>query len=410
MNDQNSKRLFYGSCFALITTAFSFSIRAGILPQLGETFDLSATQLGLINQMWFLGFPISMILGGIFYTSLGPKRIMMIAFVAHAIGILMTIYSGGYVGLLISTLLIGIGNGCTEAACNPMIATAYSGKVMNTLLNRFHMWFHGGIFVGSLVSLGMTKLALGWEAQIWIILVPTLAYAFLFWGQTFPEPRKESASLSVNMKAMISPLFLFICVCMTFTAISEFGPTQWAQLVLAKSGAEPMVILALITGLIAAGRYFGGDLVHKLDQPLLLLGSAIFTTIGIFLLSTQTGPMAYVAAVFFAIGICYFWPNLLGFTAEKMPLSGAIGMSIVGAFGMFSSAMWQPVIGGWIDDASAKAASLGLDPDATELAAGQATLEKMLLFPIVLIVLFTILFFWVRGRKARAGAVAVEAR
>ncbi|MEX1240315.1 MAG: MFS transporter [Cyclobacteriaceae bacterium] len=407
MNDQNSKRLFYGSCFALITTAFSFSIRAGILPQLGETFNLSATQLGIINQMWFLGFPISMILGGIFYTSLGPKRIMMIAFVAHTIGILMTIYSGGYVGLLISTLLIGIGNGCTEAACNPMIATAYSGKVMNTLLNRFHMWFHGGIFVGSLVSLGMTKLALGWEAQIWIIMVPTLAYAFLFWGQTFPEPRKESASLSVNLKAMTSPLFLFICVCMTFTAISEFGPTQWAQLVLAKSGAEPMVILALITGLIAAGRYFGGDLVHKLDQPLLLLGSAIFTTIGIFLLSTQTGPMAYVAAVFFAIGICYFWPNLLGFTAEKMPLSGAIGMSIVGAFGMFSSAMWQPVIGGWIDDASAKAASLGLDPDATELAAGQATLHKMLLFPIILIVLFTILFFWVRGRKARAGAVAV---
>jgi len=409
MNDQNSKRLFYGSCFALITTAFSFSIRAGILPQLGDTFNLNATQLGLINQMWFLGFPVSMILGGIFYTSLGPKRIMMIAFVAHTIGILMTIYSGGYVGLLISTLLIGIGNGCTEAACNPMIATAYTGKVMNTLLNRFHMWFHGGIFVGSLVSFAMTRMALGWEAQIWIIMVPTLAYAFLFWGQTFPEPRKESASLSVNMKAMFTPLFLFICLCMTFTAISEFGPTQWAQLVLAKSGAEPMVILALITGLIAAGRYFGGDLVHKLDQPLLLLGSAVFTTIGIFLLSTQTGPMAYIAAVFFAIGICYFWPNLLGFTAEKMPLSGAIGMSIVGAFGMFSSAMWQPVIGGWIDDASAKAASLGLDADATELAAGQATLQKMLLFPIILIVLFTILVFWVRGRKAKEREVAVEA-
>ena len=56
MNQQNSKRLFYGSCFALITTAFSFSIRAGILPQLGEAFNLSATQLGFINQMWFLGF------------------------------------------------------------------------------------------------------------------------------------------------------------------------------------------------------------------------------------------------------------------------------------------------------------------------------------------------------------------
>ena len=141
----NSNRLFYGSCFALITTAFSFSIRAGILPQLGEAFSLSAQQLGFINSMWFLGFPISMILGGLFYHTLGPKKIMYFAFIAHTLGIVLTIYSGGYVGLLISTLLIGIGNGCTEAACNPMIADAYEGKQMNTLLNRFHMWFPGGI-------------------------------------------------------------------------------------------------------------------------------------------------------------------------------------------------------------------------------------------------------------------------
>ncbi|MEX2234912.1 MAG: MFS transporter [Cyclobacteriaceae bacterium] len=399
MNDQNSRRLFYGSCFALITTAFSFSIRAGILPQLGETFNLSATQLGFINQMWFLGFPISMILGGIFYNTIGPKKIMQFAFFAHTVGIIMTIYSGGYTGLLISTLLIGIGNGCTEAACNPMIATAYSGKLMNTLLNRFHMWFPGGIFLGALVSFGMTEMSLGWEAQIWIILIPTLIYAYLFWGLEFPE--SKIASLKANLWGMFTPLFIFICACMTLTAISEFGPTQWAQLVLAKSGAEPMVILAIIFGLMAVGRYFGGEFVHKFDQPGVLLGSAVFTALGIFLLSTQTGPMAYVAAVIFAMGVCYFWPNMLGFTAEKIPASGAIGMSIVGAFGMFSSSMWQPIIGGWIDGSREEAAALGVEGDAMELAAGQATLQKMIIFPLILIVLFAILVLWMRSRNAK---------
>ncbi|WP_420401957.1 MFS transporter [Flagellimonas sp.] len=401
MNQQNQNRLFYGSCFALITTAFSFSIRAGVLPQLGETFELSAKQLGFINQMWFLGFPISMVLGGIFYNAIGPKKIMQFAFLTHTLGILLTIYSGGYVGLLISTLLIGIGNGCTEAACNPMIADSYSGKTMNTLLNRFHMWFPGGIVLGSLISLLMTKLNLGWEAQIWIILLPTVIYAYLFYGQKFPAPKNlETKSLKTNLSAIRSPLFLFICLCMTLTAISEFGPTQWAQLILSKSGAEPMFILALITGVMAIGRYFGGDFVHKFDQTGVLLGSSILTTIGIFLFSISAGPMAYVAAICFALGVCYFWPNMIGLVAEKVPLSGAFGMSIVGAFGMFSTSIFQPVIGNWIDKAGEKAASMGLTGDAMELAAGQATLQKMISFPGILIVLFIVLFFWVKKIKS----------
>lgn len=404
MNDQNSKRLFYGSCFALITTAFSFSIRAGILSQLGTSFNLSAEQLGFINSMWFVGFPISMVLGGIFYGTLGPKKIMTFAFFSHTLGIILTIFANGYMGLLISTLFIGLGNGCTEAACNPMIADSYSGKQMNTLLNRFHMWFPGGIVLGSLISLGMTKMNLGWEAQIWIILIPTVIYAYLFYGQAFPEPKKEVASLTENLKAMATPLFIFMCVCMTLTAISEFGPQQWTGIIMAKSGAEPMVILALVTGLMAVGRYFGGEFVHKFDQTGVLLGSAVLTSIGIFLFSTQTGPMAYVAAVFFAMGVCYFWPNMIGFVAEKIPLSGAMGMSVVGAFGMFSTSIWQPIIGGWIDSARVKASSTGLEGDALDLAAGQATLQTMITFPAILVVLFTILLFWMRSVKRNAPA------
>ena len=402
MNDQTHKRLFYGSCFALITTAFSFSIRAGILPELGRTFELTAQQLGVINSMWFLGFPISMVIGGIFYGSIGPKKIMIFAFFAHTVGILMTIFSGGYTGLLISTLMIGLGNGCTEAACNPMIAASYTGKQMNTLLNRFHMWFPGGIVLGSLVSFGMTRMNLGWEAQIWIILIPTIIYAYLFYGQVFPQPKKEIASYSQNLKAMGTLLFIFIAVCMTLTAISEFGPQQWTGIIMAKSGAEPMVILALVTGLMAVGRYFGGEFVHKFDQTGVLLGSAVFTALGIFLFSTQTGPMVYVAAVFFAMGVCYFWPNMIGFVAEKIPLSGAIGMSVVGALGMFSTSIWQPIIGGWIDSAREKSMALGLEGDALELAAGQATLQTMITFPVILIVLFTILLIWVRKMKTPA--------
>lgn len=409
----NANRLFYGSCFALITTAFSFSIRAGILPQLGEELSLNAGQLGFINSMWFLGFPISMVIGGLIYHKVGGKAIMQFAFFAHLIGILMTIYSGSYTGLLISTLLIGLGNGCTEAACNPMIADSTSGKQMNTLMNRFHMWFPGGIALGSVISTFMTNGfniggsviggGMNWESQIWVILIPTLIYGYIFLGQKWPSAKvDEAATISGNLKAMASPLFIFMFFCMALTAISEFGPQQWSSLILEKSGANPMLILALVTGLMAFARYFGGEVVQKFDQTGVLLGSAVIATIGIFLFSTQTGAMAYVAAIFFALGVAYFWPNMLGFIADKIPKSGALGLSIIGAVGMLSTSIFQPIIGSWIDSDKAAAAAAGLTGDELELVAGQATLRTMVSFPAILIVLFIILWFWMRASKKNA--------
>jgi MFS family permease len=213
----NADRLFYGSCFALITTAFSFSIRAGILDQLGPAFGLSAEQLGFIGSMWFLGFPISMIIGGLVYYSVGPKVIMTVAFFCHALGIVLTLFAGGFATLLISTLLIGIGNGCTEAACNPMIADTYSGARMNKMLNRFHMWFPAGLAMGFLISKFMTEAGLPWQAQIMVIIVPTVIYALLFFGQTFPKAKAaEVTSTSQNFRAMATPLFIFIAILMVY--------------------------------------------------------------------------------------------------------------------------------------------------------------------------------------------------
>jgi MFS transporter, putative metabolite:H+ symporter len=450
----NKDRLFLGSCFALITTAFSFSIRAGILAQLGTEYNFTGEQLGTINSMWFLGFPISMIVGGLIYNSVGGKNIMQFAFIAHAIGILLTIYSGGnYSLLLISTLLIGLGNGCTEAACNPMIADSYTGTDVGKMLNRFHMWFPGGIVIGSLISKFMTDAALPWQAQIWTIMIPTVIYVYLFWGQSFPSPKTstdvktnsnstvvvitaiigivlfinylfpnlilsslglDSSKIIILIIALIcllvsvylqfGVLFAFIFACMMLTAISEFGPQQWTGLIMSKSGASPMLILALVTGTMAVCRYFAGPIYAKLGQTGVLLISAVLATAGILLFATQTGTMAYVAALCFAFGVALFWPTMLGFVAEKMPQTGAFGLSIVGGIGMFSTAIFQPIIGGWLDSEKATAIANGLTGDLAELTAGQATLDNIAVFPAILIVAFAGLYFYMRKQKTMAVA------
>lgn len=396
----NQSRLFNASCFALITTAFSFSIRAGILNQLGTAFSLNSEQLGYVNLMAFFGFPIAMIVFGLLYNAIGPKWIMRITFIAHTLGIVLTIYADGFLGLMISTFFVGFGNGCTEAACNPMIADSYSGTKMNQMMNRFHMWFPGGIVVGSLISKFMTDAGMSWQSQMWVILIPTVIYGVLFWGQTFPASKVEgAASTGENFKAMLTPLYIFMMGCMALTAISEFGPQQWVGPIMSKAGAQPMLILALVTGLMAVGRYFAGALVHSLNPIAILIGSAAFASVGIYLMSVASGGMIYLAAVLFAIGVCYFWPTMLGFVAEYLPRTGAFGLSIIGGVGMFSTSIFQPIIGKWLDNEKTAAAAAGLTGDIAELTAGQATLQYMVLFPAIALVAFIVLYFWIGGKR-----------
>jgi putative MFS transporter len=401
----NRDKLFLGSCFALITTAMAFGIRAGVLTQLGVEFNLNSQELGYVNQMAFLGFPIAMIVGGPLYNALGPKKIIWVAFATHVLGLVMTIFSGGFWTLLLSTFFVGFGNGTVEAACNPMISDMYEGNEKTKMLNRFHMWFPGGIVIGSLLSQFMTSAGMNWQLQIGSILIPAVIYAFLFFGQAFPESQDEgAASTGDNLKAMMSPLYIFMLACMALTAISEFGPEQWIGPVLGKAGASPMIILALVTGLMAVGRYFAGPIVHSINPTGVLLGSAILATIGVVLMSQATGGMVYISAIIFAIGVCYFWPTMIGFVAENLPRTGAFGMSIIGGMGMFSTSIFQPIIGKWLDDEKASAAAQGLTGDVAELAAGQATLDNMAVFPAILIVAFAGLYFYMRKNKTASHA------
>jgi len=400
-NTISHSKIFVACCMALTVTSMTFAIRAGILGQLSESFGFSDTELGWINSMAFLGFPVATVLGGLLYNSMGAKKLALIAFAGHIAGLLLTIYAVGFWTLLVSTFCIGFANGAVEAACNPLVAETYSDK-KTTMLNRFHVWFPGGIVIGALISKLFTDVGFSWQSQIAVMIVPTLIYGWMMFKLRFPEPSTQQLSTTKNVKAVFSPLFLFMVFCMTLTATAELGTQQWIERILSASGASPMLILALITGLMAVGRYFAGPLIQRLNPVGVLFASSVVATLGIYSMSLATGNMVYLAAILFAIGVTYFWPTMVGFIAEHVPDSGAFGMSLIAGVGILAVSIWNPVIGNWIDSARLEAQSQNLTGPAAELVAGQATLSNLSLFPVALIVAFTGLLFYMRSRRAHS--------
>ncbi|TMU54882.1 MFS transporter [Flagellimonas algicola] len=391
MENINKNRLFLASCVSLIVTAMTFALRAGIMGELNVEFGFNDTQLGWMNSMAFYGFPVSMIIGGLIYPKIGPKPILWVAFICHLLGLILTITSKSFVPLLVSTFFIGLANGAVEAACNPLIADMYTTN-RTTMLNKFHVWFPGGIVIGALLGELMGNMGLSWQIQIAIMIVPTLIYGYLILGQKFPKAENIEANISKNVKSMFTPLFIFMLICMGLTATTELGTGQFIERLLGQAGAPPLIILAIVTGLMAVGRYFAGPIVHKFNPIGVLFGSAIIASIALFMLSSATGAMVYVAAILFSVGVMYFWPTMIGFVSEYNHKTGALGMSIIGGFGMLITGISLPKIGQMLDQQRTQALDSGVSAEAADLVAGQATLGNIMWLPVILIGLFGILF------------------
>ena len=386
MEGINKNKLFLASCIALITTSMTFAIRVRLEAVFGpDGQGLTLEQIGFAFTPAFWGFTIAMIVGGPLVDTLGIKKITWVAFITHAIGIIGTIFAGDMTSLFTATLFIGIGNGMVEAALNPMVASMYPNQ-KTKMLNRFHVWFPGGIVIGSVVGyLIMDVMGMSWQIMVGTLFIPLIIYGVMFLGQKFPKTERVTMGVSNSdmWKSVASPLFLFMGFCMLLTAATELGTNQRIESLLRESGTNALLVLAFVNGIMAVGRAFAGPIAHKLSTSGMLLFSAIFSFIGLMLFTQLSGGMTFVAAAIFAIGITFFWPTMLSFVAENIPQSGALGLSIMGGLGMLSVSIILPIMGRILDDAT------GVD-----------AIKLMAILPAILIVLFGGLYF-MRGKFAK---------
>ncbi|HEY4150826.1 MAG TPA: MFS transporter [Chitinophagaceae bacterium] len=419
------RQLFVASCLALLVTSLSLGIRAGILGQLGTKFNLNTTQLGTITATAFWGFPIAVIIGGMVVDVIGIKRLLLFAFLLHLLGIILTIAAHGYWGLFISTLCIGLANGTVEASCNPLVATIYADK-KTIKLNHFHLWFPGGIFIGTLLVYLLNKAGasmnidpdLMWKIEVGIMIIPTLIYGYLFNKLQVPVTERVASGVSTGQMymALLTPLFILMIVLMFGTAITELFTEQWIDVLLKNVSDNALLLLTVETGVMVVGRGLAEPVVHRFSPQGVLLMSAILAALGLYILGhTHSSNMLFVGAIVFGMGVCYFWPTMLGFVSENLPRTGAVGLNFMGGAGMLAVSLYMIFMGGYYDRLVSANLPAGADVKqyldapagsamATALneakkAAGPAIINTTLTIPLVLIIAFTGLLFYMRSRK-----------
>jgi MFS family permease len=137
-------------------------------------------------------------------------------------------------------------------------------------------------------------------------------------------------------------------------------------------------------------------------------------------MSISSGFMLYVAATIFAGGVCFFWPTMLGYTNDRFPRTGALGLAIMGGAGMLGAGVSAPIIGKFFDNGIAHRLPVGQTVDSLTAApdgspaavqwlqiqasAGLEALGKVAVLPVFLFFVFLVLFL--TRSKAKAAPAA----
>ena len=368
----NPRRLFVASCIALIASAFSFVIRQDVLPAWGRSFELNAKHLGFIGGMAFAGMAAAMAIGSFVCDSLGMKKMLGLAFLCHlvgTVGTLATPYLAGlgvsaYLILCITTFLVGSGNGLVEIGINPLAATLYPTEKTHKL-NILHAWWPGGLMLGGLIALGISWLLglglggagktpegtiFGWQVKIALIFVPTLIYGGLFLFESFPVTERVASGVSTRamLTEALRPMFLLWAFCMMLTAPTELAPQGMQSLVLEKTaGMNGTYILIYTSLMMFTFRHFAGNILHRVSPVVMLIGSSLLSAIGLYALSFAFNfTTAIMAATIYGLGVVYFWPTMLGVTADRFPRGGAFLLGLMGFVGNLAVFAVQPWMGG----------------------------------------------------------------
>lgn len=297
----------------------------------------------------------------------------------------------GYNLLYWGSIILGLGNGTVEAFVNPVVATLFRNAKVKWL-NRLHAGWPAGLVLGGLITIGMSDTAAkgDWRLVLGLIGIPAVAFFFLLIGAKFPVNEREQAGVSYRdmlaelgifgalvgfglifaqlgevfgwsqtvrwvLTAVVAGIFgvytksfgrgilAVLIIIMIPLAITELGTDGWISSLmehpLASAGHHPGWVLVYTSVVMMILRFFAGPIVHRISPIGLLCVSSTLAIIGLFLLSrcAEASIVAiFGAATLYALGKTFFWPTMLGVTAEQCPRGGALTLNAMGGIGMIA--------------------------------------------------------------------------
>ncbi len=311
-----------------------------------KDLGLTDSQANLFPSLVFFWFLIFSVPTGMLMNRIGRKRTVTISLIVTAISLLIPLFGEGYVVMLLSFSLLGIGNAIMQTSLNPLVSNLIGGdKLASTLTFGQFVKAIASFLAPIIAAWGATTylptFGLGWRVLFAIYAVVSFLSIAALGATPIHEERPDKASGFLECMKLLGRPFILLCFIGIMCHVGiDVGTNTTAPKIIMERLMLPLEEAGFATSVYFIFRTLGcftGAFILRVMSPKLFAGISVLMMLAamciLFVSTSLTGIYVALGLIGFGNSNIFsiaFSQALLSAPQEKNEVSG---LMIMGLFG-----------------------------------------------------------------------------
>ncbi len=324
-----------------------------LLPALSETFSLMPVQNGYIALAQGIGLAVASVAVGPLIDNKGKKTGLVLGLGLVAIGLYALPNATGYMMILVSFLVLGIGGGIIVTGANTLVSDV-SERRRATLMNLLNLFFGLGGLATPFIAANVLHADAFTLCYATAILTTVTLFVNLF--TPMPPPTGErSFQVSEASKLLGKPALWLLAAFLFLYVTCEVGVWNWLPRHLQAQGVsatDSLNILSLGFALgLLIGRMVVAPILIKVRAETATLAAAVLMALTTYVMLGASDPkIAWIAVFCAGLAMAPVFPTTLAMVGNTFPKMTGTAMGIVITAGWIGLVVSSPIIGGIAGD------------------------------------------------------------
>ncbi len=350
LNGPQRARLFAAACAGMFIFGVVLALLGTLfgLPAMRERLGVNLAQQGDLFLLLFAGVCFATVAVGPLIDRFGNKLVLLVSAVLVTLALLEFSAAHSMLSAGIASLVIGLGGGGLNTACNVLTSELYEGN-RGPMLNLLGIFYGFGALFIPLLAAGITSLLPMPELLLFTAMLPAMG-AIAYAALPFP-PAREGHGMSWRevVEVVRYPGLLLFAALLFLESGNEAVLAGWTSTYLGNAGATARLATWVLAGYWAGlmfGRLSATRLLRYFRDVQLVLLSALGAMAGCaILLGARSVPALAAAVCFTGFALSPIYPTSLAMIGDRYRRYAGTVFGVIFAIGLAGGAMFPWAVG-----------------------------------------------------------------